>query len=377
MQSSSFSEVTLSADGSKLAWVESFVTRGADTSTSVLRALDRKRPLRQGLGRLRRALPRRRERRRRLVARRKDAGVLVGRARERTEPSSTSPCRTTRIVAAEAHRPDWRARRLRTSRQTARRSRSSSPRTRRTSVPSKPWRPCEGEADAHVPVQRLALVDAASGQVRPLTRADLYVYEYAWSPDGAQFAVIAAPPPGRPRTGTSRSSSSSTRRTGAERPSSRRPRRWRSRAGRRDGKSIAFIGGLMSDEGSTGGDVFVVPFRRERVTHAATGRQAFHGSASSLAWRAKAIASCSAPSSTARTRSRRSTAEGKVEARVGRAVTSPFTIPPSPTTARSAAVVRESFSHAAGALGGSDRQGQQVTHVNEGLHADVGQGTQP
>ena len=40
--------------------------------------------------------------------------------------------------------------------------------------------------------QRLALVDLATGDFRQISPADMYVYEYAWSPDGARFAIIAA-----------------------------------------------------------------------------------------------------------------------------------------------------------------------------------------
>src|SRR5204863_6406297 len=48
-----------------------------------------------------------------------------------------------------------------------------------------------------------------------------------------------------------------------------------------DGKSIAFIEGLMSDEGSTGGDVFVVPASGGATTNVTPGLRA---SATSLDW---------------------------------------------------------------------------------------------
>src|SRR6267378_7016234 len=40
--------------------------------------------------------------------------------------------------------------------------------------------------------QRLALVDLATGDFRQISPADMYVYEYDWSPDSTRFAVIAA-----------------------------------------------------------------------------------------------------------------------------------------------------------------------------------------
>ncbi|MGB6597383.1 MAG: hypothetical protein WBE70_09690, partial [Candidatus Acidiferrum sp.] len=40
--------------------------------------------------------------------------------------------------------------------------------------------------------QRLALVDAATGNLRQISPADTYIYEYDWSPDSRRFAVTAA-----------------------------------------------------------------------------------------------------------------------------------------------------------------------------------------
>jgi len=52
--------------------------------------------------------------------------------------------------------------------------------------------PETGEIKDAFSEQRLALVDVASGEFRQISPADMYVYEYDWSPDGARFAVIAA-----------------------------------------------------------------------------------------------------------------------------------------------------------------------------------------
>jgi dipeptidyl aminopeptidase/acylaminoacyl peptidase len=40
--------------------------------------------------------------------------------------------------------------------------------------------------------QRLALVNAAGGELRQISPPDMYVYEYDWSPDGRRFVVTAA-----------------------------------------------------------------------------------------------------------------------------------------------------------------------------------------
>jgi dipeptidyl aminopeptidase/acylaminoacyl peptidase len=129
--------------------------------------------------------------------------------------------------------------------------------------------------------QRLITVDVASGRTRQISPADMYVYEYDWSPDSTQFAMIAANGAGdanwwNARLYTLQASS-------GELKSIYRPElqiavpRWSP-----DGKSIAFIGGLMSDEGSVGGDVFLVPAAGGVARDLTPGMKA---SASSLIWR--------------------------------------------------------------------------------------------
>ena len=106
--------------------------------------------------------------------------------------------------------------------------------------------------------QRLTVVDVASGDVRQLSPADMYVYEYDWSPDGKEFAIIAAHGAGDSNWYIAQIYTIGFR--DANLTTVYKPRwqiaepRWSP-----DGMSIAFIEGLMSDEGSTGGDIFVVP----------------------------------------------------------------------------------------------------------------------
>jgi dipeptidyl aminopeptidase/acylaminoacyl peptidase len=106
--------------------------------------------------------------------------------------------------------------------------------------------------------QRLTVVDVASGDVRQLSPADMYVYEYDWSPDGKEFAIIAAHGAGDSNWYIAQIYTIGFR--DANLTPVHKPRwqiaepRWSP-----DGMSIAFIEGLMSDEGSTGGDIFVVP----------------------------------------------------------------------------------------------------------------------
>jgi len=105
--------------------------------------------------------------------------------------------------------------------------------------------------------QRLALVDLASGKVRQISPADMYIYEYDWSPDGKNFAAIAAHGAGDANWYVARVYTLPA--DGGQPQEIYKPKlqiavpRWSP-----DGKSIAFIEGLMSDQGFTGGDIHVV-----------------------------------------------------------------------------------------------------------------------
>ncbi|MFZ0274569.1 MAG: S9 family peptidase [Acidobacteriaceae bacterium] len=114
-------------------------------------------------------------------------------------------------------------------------------------------------------VQRVATVDAASGQLTQVTPAKLHVFEFDWSPDSAKLAYVAAPPPGENNWWVAKLY---TQPMGGEPtvildpPTVSGPLhglqiavpRWS-----QDGRQIALIGGLMSDQGSTGGDIYVMP----------------------------------------------------------------------------------------------------------------------
>ena len=115
-------------------------------------------------------------------------------------------------------------------------------------------------------IQRVASLDVASGTLRTLTPASIYAYEFGWSPDGARIAYTAAPPPGDNNWWVAKLYVQDAKEGAAPRvvvdPSTvtgplhglqiALPR-WSP-----DGTRIAFIGGLMSDQGATGGDLYSV-----------------------------------------------------------------------------------------------------------------------
>jgi len=115
-------------------------------------------------------------------------------------------------------------------------------------------------------IQRVAVVETASGEFRQTTPATLHVYEYDWAPDSRQLAYVAAPPPGENNwwvaqlytqglaSDKGRSVLAPDHTPGPLHGLQIAVPRWSP-----DGRQIAFIGGLMSDQGATGGDIYLVP----------------------------------------------------------------------------------------------------------------------
>jgi dipeptidyl aminopeptidase/acylaminoacyl peptidase len=119
--------------------------------------------------------------------------------------------------------------------------------------------PDEGVVSEEFYEQRLTMVDPTTRQVRQISPADMYVYEFDWSPDGKRLAVTAAHGNGDNNwyiAGLYTIDAAS----GAMRDVQAKP-------GMQiavprcspDGRQIAFIGGLMSDEPIPGGDVYITP----------------------------------------------------------------------------------------------------------------------
>jgi len=106
--------------------------------------------------------------------------------------------------------------------------------------------------------QRIALVDPRGGAARTISPADTYVYEYDWAPEGARIVYTAAKGSGDNNWWVAQLYSIATS-TGDVKHLYKPAMQIAVPRWSKDGKQIAFISGLMSDEGSTGGDIYAIP----------------------------------------------------------------------------------------------------------------------
>src|SRR6266705_639744 len=137
-----------------------------------------------------------------------------------------------------------------------------------------------GVIDTAIHNQRIAILDIASGRLRQVSPPNLHIYDYDWSPDDKKFVATAAPGPGDNNWWIAQIYTIDIAK--GEATSIYKPAlevavpRWSP-----DGKSIAFIEGLMSDEGFHGGDLFTISANGHDVLNRTRGHK---GSVSSLFW---------------------------------------------------------------------------------------------
>jgi dipeptidyl aminopeptidase/acylaminoacyl peptidase len=139
-----------------------------------------------------------------------------------------------------------------------------------------------GVIDKAIHNQRIAVVDLATGQLRQVSPADLHIYDFDWSPDDKMFVTTAAPGPGDNNWWIAqiyKIDIAKGRATSISKPSLQvAVPRWSP-----DGKSVAFIEGLMSDEGFHGGDLFTISANGGNAVNRTPGRRS---SVSSIFWQA-------------------------------------------------------------------------------------------
>jgi dipeptidyl aminopeptidase/acylaminoacyl peptidase len=141
-----------------------------------------------------------------------------------------------------------------------------------------------GEIGVAPDEQRIAIVSAEGGKLRFVSPADTFVYEYDWTPDGRGFVGTAAKGDGDDNWWVAKLVAFGF--DGQERVIATPAMQMNAPRVSPDGRSVAFIGGLMSDFGITGGDVYIVPFDGGIPKNLTPG---YKGSFTSLAWRGARI----------------------------------------------------------------------------------------
>jgi dipeptidyl aminopeptidase/acylaminoacyl peptidase len=142
------------------------------------------------------------------------------------------------------------------------------------------YKPDAGVVGDDLDEQRIAIADAASGVIREVGPANMWVYDYDWSPDGTWFAAEAVAGSGTNNYWTAQlytvdAASGATKSIWKPEFQLAVPRV------SPDGKRVAVIHGIMSDEGSNGGDVYVVPAQGGGARNLTPGTTT---SARSIAW---------------------------------------------------------------------------------------------
>jgi len=127
--------------------------------------------------------------------------------------------------------------------------------------------------------QRITILPADGGDPHPASPDGLWVYEFDWRPDTSGFVAVVAEGDADNLWYQARlvtlSAQGDVHDIALPRMQIARPRV------SPDGKKVAFIGGLMSDEGYDSGDVFVTDLASGQTDNVTNG---FRGSVNSVSW---------------------------------------------------------------------------------------------
>ena len=217
--------------------------------------------------------------------------------------------------------------------------------------------------------QRIAIVPAAGGDYRLVSPGDTFIYEYDWTPDSKGFVATSAKGNGDNNwwiatLGHVDAASGRLRIIAAPKMQMNMPHV------SPDGRTVAFIGGLMSDFGSVGGDVYTVPLEGgEPVDVTPDYKGTFNG----IAWRGKELLASVLAGSDAgiaaidpAARSARMLWQAPVTTSAGRDGRVAFS-----ADGRVAASVTEDFEHAPRIVAGRLPELAPITRDNDGFAPQV------
>jgi dipeptidyl aminopeptidase/acylaminoacyl peptidase len=275
---SSFRQVAISPDGKRVAWVENLREKsGAETGNSAIYAttIDGKAPARRITASLKAARAEsdiawaRDSRRMAFLSDAEKPGQLQLYLEGVTGQPAKRLTKVKGFLAAPKFSPDGKTVAL-----------LFTENAKRAAGPLVAETPETGEIKDAFFEQRLALVDIATGKLRQVSPADTYVYEYDWAPDSLHLVLTSALGNGDNNWYIAELSVLDAT-TGLMKPIHKPALQIAMPAWSPDGKSIAFVEGLMSDESSVGGDIFVIPAEGGKASNLTSGRKA---SASWLTW---------------------------------------------------------------------------------------------
>jgi dipeptidyl aminopeptidase/acylaminoacyl peptidase len=155
----------------------------------------------------------------------------------------------------------------------------------RTAGPLQPMTPLAGVIGSQIYEQRLTTIDLKTNALTQISPADVYVYEYDWTPDSQGWVASAAHGAGDANWYVARLYQI------ANQPGEMKSGEMREIYAPKwqiaephispDGKYVAFIEGLMSDESVNGGEIYVVPTSGGSARNLTPN---IHSSPSQLAW---------------------------------------------------------------------------------------------
>jgi len=132
--------------------------------------------------------------------------------------------------------------------------------------------------------QRIAVVPVTGGELHFVTPDDTFVYEYDWTPDGAGFVATAAKGDGDDNWWLAELDAFDLAQGTTRQIAKADYAKYQMCMPRMapDGKSVVFVGGIMSDFGPLGGEIYQVPFSGGMPASVTPG---FRGTFNALYWR--------------------------------------------------------------------------------------------
>jgi dipeptidyl aminopeptidase/acylaminoacyl peptidase len=128
-----------------------------------------------------------------------------------------------------------------------------------TADPEKKPDPDPVVVDENTPFNRVWLVNAETRELKPVTPDTCHIFEFTWSPDGSKLVILTSPHPNPAEGWYSSQPYTIHLGTGEIRQLCHVEHQMGRLTWSPDGESIAFVSGIMSDEGNISGEVHVVP----------------------------------------------------------------------------------------------------------------------